>query len=223
MTLPLIDKQDSFEIIRDAIAVILATETAGQQAAATAAGKDPELWKFRVYTERANPWGQYIAQPLVDKSPIVDVWFNTGTASRGKSSGRQRQHFDGVFHIDCYGYGESADDPGGGHLPGDREAAYNSHRAARLVRNILMAGDYEWLGLRGLVGQRWVETITSFQPQQGERATQNILATRIALAASYNETTAPGDESNLLEYVSVGIKRASDGEVLATVDIDYTV
>ena len=41
----LIDKQDSFEIVRDKIGLILASESASQQALATAAAKDPDLWR----------------------------------------------------------------------------------------------------------------------------------------------------------------------------------
>ena len=56
-TLPsLIDKQDSFEIVRDQIAGILYENQLAQQALAVTAGKDPALWELRVFTEATNPW-----------------------------------------------------------------------------------------------------------------------------------------------------------------------
>ena len=55
----LIDKEDTFEIVRNQIALILANESASQVALATTAGKpDPNLWALKVYTERSNPWEQ---------------------------------------------------------------------------------------------------------------------------------------------------------------------
>ena len=50
MTLPLIDKLDTFEIVRDEIAAILATEIASQEALA-AGEPDPTLWRLRVFLE----------------------------------------------------------------------------------------------------------------------------------------------------------------------------
>ena len=64
MTLPLIDKQDSFEIVRDQIAAILKTEITSQIALATTAGKpNPDDWKLRIFSERANPWEQFLNGP----------------------------------------------------------------------------------------------------------------------------------------------------------------
>ena len=44
--LSLIDKQDSFEIVRDKIALILANEIASQQVLAKADSRNPDDWKF---------------------------------------------------------------------------------------------------------------------------------------------------------------------------------
>jgi len=71
----LIDKQDSFEIIRDQIAAILSTEVASQMALAIAEAKEPNDWKMRIFIERSNPWEQWLNNPTEDKSPIVNVWY----------------------------------------------------------------------------------------------------------------------------------------------------
>ena len=222
MTIPtLIDKQDTFEIVRDKIAVILATETASQQALAVAAAKDPEEWKFRVFTERSNPWEQFLNDPENDPSPLVCVWWDNSNFPEGMGNTSARQQATGLFNIDCYGFGISADVPAGGHEAGDEQAAFAMQRVVRLVRNILMSSEYIYLELRGTVGQRWPQSITSFQPQIDNRAVQKIVAARIALRVTFNEFAPQGAET-ILEELSVTIKRAEDGEVLAEAEFDYT-
>lgn len=215
----LIDKVDNFELVRDEIAAILVTESAAQQALAVTAGKDPANWKLRVYTERSNPWEAW-QNDQTDRSPIVNVWFDNSRFDEKSSNNIERQKSETVFNIDCYGYGQSANDPTGGHIPGDREAALESQRAIRLVRNILMAAEYRYLGLRGLVWQRWPQSITAFQPQQDSRTIQHIVAARIAFRVDFNEL-APQIPEETLEFVSVDVKRTEDGEIVLEADYEY--
>lgn len=219
MALPLIDKQDNFEIIRDQIALILATETVAQVALATAAAKpNPDDWKLRIFTERSNPWEQLL-NSQADRSPIVNVWFENSNFEKGASNISERQKAEGVFNIDCYGYGIAADDGGTGHTPGDKEAALQVHTALRLIRNILMASENTYLGLRGLVWQRWPQNITVFQPQIDNRTIQQIVGARLAFRVVFNEFSPQFTGSNL-ELVSVDVNRAEDGQIL--VEADYT-
>lgn len=103
----LIDKQDTVEIIRDQIAAILALETTAQQALATAAAKDPDLWKLRIYQERANPW-ENLPSKTDDRSPVVNVWWDSSTFDMSASNIVERQKSSATINIDCYGYGISA-------------------------------------------------------------------------------------------------------------------
>jgi len=216
----LIDKQDNFEVIRDQIAAILVTEIASQQALATAAAKDPNEWKLRIFAERSNPWEQYLNNSGNDPSPIVNIWYDNSNFDQSGSNIQERQKTEGIFNIDCYGYGVSEDD-GAGHKPGDREAAYEVQKALRLVRNILMAGEYTYLGLRGLVWQRWPQSITVFQPQIDGRQIQQIVGARIAFRVVFNEFS-PQVIAETLELLSVDVKRAEDGEIVLEADYDYT-
>ncbi len=100
----LIDRPDGFEIVRDQVAAILATEQANQQALATAAGKDPSPWALNVYQERSNPWEQYLNNQN-DLTPIVNVWFDSASYDQGASSVVDRQCSDTIINIDCYGCG----------------------------------------------------------------------------------------------------------------------
>lgn len=220
MTLQLIDKQDTFEIVRDQIAAILATEIASQQALATAASKDPALWKLRIYTERANPWEQFLNNQA-DQSPLVNVYFDTSNFNASASNIVERQQVSATYNLDIIGYGQAADVPAGGHKPGDKEAAFAAQRAVRLVRNILMAGEYTYLDLRGTVWKRWVQSVTSFQLPLDANPAQRLHGARIAFVVDFNELS-PQVQGDTLELISTTVTRADDGEILINADYDYT-
>lgn len=215
----LIDKQDTFEIIRDQIAAILATESASQQALATAAAKDPALWALKVYTERSNPWEQYLNENP-DETPIVNVWYEDSNFDAGASNIVERQKTTATFNIDCYGYGVSSDDGASGHIPGDREAAFVVQRAIRLVRNILMSAEYTYLGLRGTVWQRWARGVQVFQPQLENNTSNQIVAARVSFQVVFNEFS-PQYDLETLELISATVLRAEDGEIVIEADYQY--
>lgn len=214
----LIDKLDSFEIIRDEIAAILAAETASQQALAVTASKDPEPWKFQVYAERGNPWEKW-TNDLADRSPIVNVWFDSSTYDGKASNVVERQKAEGVFNVDCYALGVAHED-GAGHAPGDEAAARNVQATARLVRNILMSSEYIYLNLRGVVWKRFPQSLTVFQPQGTERASIQVLGARFALSVHFNETS-PQYVGENLELISTQVQRAADGALYF--DADFVV
>ncbi len=215
----LIDKLDNFEIIRDQIAAILVSEVASQEALATLGGKNPDDWKLRVYTEASNPWGAFQNDPA-DRSPIVNVWFDSENFDEAASNVVQTQKATGTYNIDCVGYAVSAAD-GAGHKPGDREAALEAHRALRLVRNILMAAEYTYLGLRGVVWQRWPQSVTVFQPTEGANPLQNVVGARLALRVGYNEES-PQITGVILETVKIDVKRTEDGLIVLEAQYDST-
>lgn len=219
MALELIDKRDNFEIIRDQIAAIILTESIAQQALALAAGKpDPSLWKLRVFVERHLPWEQFRDPNPVDKSPLVAVWFDNTSFNRSKSDAVARQHSETVFNIDCIGYGGASDNVAGGFNPSDREAAFATQRAIRLVRNILMAAENQDLQLpQGSIGERWPQSITSFSPEIDNQAVQGIWGARLALFVTFNEFS-PQVAGETLEEVGITVNRLSNGELYFEAD-----
>lgn len=220
MIAELIDKRDSFEVIRDQVAAILATESASQMALATAAGKDPDDWKLRVYLERSNPW-EALLNEQNDRSPVINVWYDNSNFDARAGNTIERQKSESVFNVDCFGFAVSRDTPGGGHTAGDEEAALEVQRALRLVRNILMAGAYTYLGLRGLVWSRWPQSVTVFQPQIEARQIQQVVGARLAFKVVFNEFS-PQVPAETLELISAGVNRSEDGQVLVTADYDHT-
>ena len=217
----LIDKQDNFEVIRDQIAFILVSEIANQMALATAAEKDPEDWRLKVYTERSNPWELFSDVKCSDPvpPPIVNIWYDNSSFDQKAGNVVFRQKSDTVYNIDCYGYGRSSDDGGTGHTAGDKSAALAVQKAIRLVRNILMAAEYTYLDLRGTVWQRWPQSITVFQPQIDSRTVQNIVGARVALRVGFNEFS-PQINGEELELLSISVTRAEDGEIYLEADYE---
>lgn len=216
----LIDKRDTVEIIRDQISALLAVESASQMALAAIAGKDPEFWRLRVYQERANPWE---ALNDTDRSPIINVWWDSSTFDRSAGNTVERQKSSATINVDCYGFGRSAETVDG-HAAGDQMAAEEAQRAVRLVRNILMAGEYTYLGFprpSGVVWTRWVESISSFQPQQDNQNHSQVVGARLALRVDFNEFS-PQVTPVELELLSAQVQRDSDGLVLVQTDYDYT-
>lgn len=222
MALELIDRPDTFELVRDKVAALLVAEVANQQALATAAGKDPTAWKLRVFTERSNAWEQFADGPPQDRSPIVNVWFDRSTFDPRASNTVERQKAEAYFNVDCIGYGVAQDNAGGGHKAGDQEAALEAHKALRLVRSILMAAEHTYLGLRGVVWQRWPDSVTTFQPRGlDDRPAQQIVGARLALRVTFNEMS-PQTAAQTLEQIGLTVYRAEDGEVVLRADYDTT-
>jgi hypothetical protein len=128
----------------------------------------------------------------------------------------------GQFNIDVVGFGVSRDTLTG-HDPGDEAAARAAARGLRLVRNMLMASYYTYLGadLRGTVGQRWVSNVASFQPQATSRELAQSVGARLTLSVRYDEFS-PQYPPVQLEYMANRITRASDGRLLVQVDFDFT-
>jgi len=220
MTIPnLIDKQDTSEIVRDKIASILVSEIASQMALATTAGKDPDDWKLRIFTERANPWEQWL-NDQTDESPIVNIWFDNASFDMRSSNSIDRQKSSGIFNIDCYGYGRAKDDGGGGHKPGDREGALQAQKALRLVRNILFSAEYTYLGLRGLVWRCWQQSTNVFQPSGDGQILQKIVGARLAVECEYNEF-APEFDLETLDLIAVDVLRTEDGQIVLEADYLY--
>lgn len=219
MTIPLIDKQDNFETVGLQIAAILTQATIDQQALALAAAKDPELWKFDVFSEKYNPFGVF--QNDKNATSVVNVWYDTSNFNPANGDVVSRQKDDAVFNIDVYAAVAATDNPSGGHNPTDESTVLALHRIIRLVRNIIMHPDNTYLQLKGTVWRRWINSKEKFQPQTGDSPVENVIADRISLSVSFNETPVI-EEFPELEVVGITAKRAVDGKIILEADFDTT-
>ena len=227
MTIPLIDKQDFFEIVLTQIGAILAAETIAQQALAIAASKDPELWKFDVYVNRYNP--EEVFQTDSNATPIVNVWHDNSNFPEKDSQSVGRQVSLSTYNLDIYAGASSSDNSSGGYNRGDEESSENLNRIIRLVRNIIMHPDNLYLQLFLLVNgrrqngiwKRWVESFQRFQPQIDDRPLQNIIASRCSLQVQFNEMTVI-ETYEPLEVINIEAKRAEDGKIVFETQFDTT-
>jgi len=214
----LIEGVDNRRLIGDQIAAILAVESAGQQVIATAESKDPLLWKLRVFRERVNPFAEWLEAspedaPAVVHPPIINVAFNDGTDDAAVGTSVESQKFDATYNIDCYGYGVAAAQYDGGHLPGDEAAANEADRAATLVRRILMAAHYTYLGLQGTVWRRRILSVTAFDPESDGRTVQQVSAVRLVLGCMFNELSPQHPPQDTLAEILATVHRGETGEI----------
>ena len=226
MPLPLIDKKDNFELVRDEIAAILAKETANQQALAISAAKDPKLWAFNVFKERSDVWASLLeTEDPVD--PVVNVWFESADFAGDQSFNALKQTAEpGIFNIDIFTASINKKNVGDGYIIADKQAALDCQRIMRLIRNILFSvppdssqpgEDYTWLNMRGVVGRRHIQGITRFQPGYKEQAVP-VVAARIVLAVKYLETGLEGPDNDF-DLVQLETTTSTGGQVEYTFDL----
>ena len=223
----LINKQDNFEIVRDQIAGILVAEQQNQYNLAVAEPvPDPNDWVWNTYLERSRPWEALVESVhddgiIFDETPLVNIWFDTGSFDMSKGGTVERQAMQASYNIDVYAAAVSADNDAGGYDTGDELASLRVQRVLKFCRNILMAGINTYLQLKGTVWKRWPSAITMFQPQQNDLPVQHVVAGRFVLNVSFNEFS-PQVTPETLESVFTEVKRQSDGKVLLELEYDTT-
>ncbi|HET9954172.1 MAG TPA: hypothetical protein VFQ61_06700 [Polyangiaceae bacterium] len=208
---------DGLVLVRDQIATILAVESAGQMALAAQVGADPMPWYLRVFTERTAPWESYLLEPsggTSDMGPIVNVSWESTQFDLKHGNVVSAQRGGGLFHIDCYAYAVSADDGLSGHVPGDEQAKREVQRVLGLVRKILMAAHYTYLGLPGRVARRWVTAENALSAAVDDRSLQRVAAARLSLQVEYGEQ-APQVTGPPLREVVTSFKRSDTGQLIA--------
>jgi hypothetical protein len=218
MITSLIEKKDNFQIVRDQIAAILKLNVTNQMALAAASGKDETLWDLRVFSERNNPWEEF-QDAEGPEAPIVNVWYDSSDFDDAGSSSVNNQKTNAMYNVDIYACGVSAE-TADGHSSGDESAALTLHNATCLVRNILMAGAYTYLGLRGTVWGRKVTAVNIFQPSADNATVQNIIGARISFRVTFTEES-PQVDGVLLEAIVIQVDRAENGEIL--VQMEYPI
>lgn len=218
----LINKQDSFEIIRDQIAAILEIEKENQK---VLAGPSADDYDFKVYIEKFHPWELLIDSngDLIGDTKLANVFFDTTSQNSSQTSQASQTHvYDGIINIDCYGAKITEEISEGTHNAGDELTARESQRVARLARNILAYNEYyPKLALSGIVNNFTIKQLNSLQPNIQDRPSSNIMVTRIMLQINYNEfnfATVPAT----LGLLTSKCTRAEDGSLYFQTDFDYT-
>lgn len=216
MTLPLITAVEGFESVRNAVANILAAQSVLQQALATSAEEDPNLWKLNVYTELSNPINIFADEDNIDKM-LVNVWYDSSATMNNQSS-NVMQVTTSIINVDCIA-AAITQETATGQTAGDREASERAQYVAKLCRRILMHPDFYNLGLSSIVRTRTMTNRTTMRID--ENTSFHIGAVRLQFDVTHNETvdleTLSASEGALIK-----IKRSPTGEIQAQMDFDWS-
>ena len=164
--------RQSYELVGDRLAEILADELPEQFALSTAATELKSVLQAQVFTERIVPF---------DKTEVPCV--NVQLAS-GDYSGQTVKQADGAytFFIDCYASAKNTDD-----VKGDQYALVKLKKLMGVIRAILQDTRYLTLGYsRGFVMSRQVTGIAISNNAQQDAA--HIVMGRITMTVKVPET-----------------------------------
>lgn len=225
MTIPLIQAQDGFEAVRDAMANILAAESVKQQAAAVAWNAahptDPQLnpddWKLDIFVERTNPIELFRCDDTRD-SLVVSIWYessNTGNSTLANQVTTSR------IIVDCLAAGVTTETDTG-QEPADEVAKMRAQLVARLCRRILMHPEYKQFVLPSIVHYHRMTSRQSFPGNSPEIPTPHVSGVQLQFDVTHNEgfdfETLTASEGALIT-----ITRTPGGQVVAQMDYDWTV
>lgn len=159
-----------FETIRDAIGVILATELAKQKTLTTNI-----LFDAPVYVERFVPFDN-------TEIPAVNVVYND---TKFTNQDHLSQTGESTYYIDVV---TSANDSTS--IRGDKQASINCQKLLGVIRAILSAGEYRFLGLaQGIVQNKTISDITISQPSFNGDSLHTISG-RLTIRIKANETNS---------------------------------
>lgn len=205
----LLNTPDNVEIIRDQICGILAIELDNQYELAKQAG-DPvaDDYNIKVHQEETEPWS--ITTESDSKAfPLVNVCLQDVSAQAGSTSTDKRAS-RASFNLDCYCSGSFNGDGTGG-----RHAVTKAWKAARVIRNIIDAASYTYLGLRGIVTSRQIQSIETGLPNLND-ASINVCICRIRLVVDYYEHS-PQVSGPIIEPIHISIND-NNGVVIADIN-----
>jgi hypothetical protein len=164
----LIEGPDIMETVRDQVAAVLSLELQNQFALAKEkAAPNTADYNVPVYVENGRP---YEASGDTPMQRFINVQLPKVSALPANARiGNQKTQ--AAFYIDCIACGNDS-----GNFRDDKSAAHRAWRVCRLVRRILMADVYAYLGMRGIVGSRVVSLIEAGTPERTTLDRESALA-----------------------------------------------
>ena len=206
----LLSTPDNVEIIRDQLCGILALECAHQyELAQEGHSTVAEDFNIKVYLENDEPW-ELQTEEDKDVFPLVNVSLQGAKSDSGSTSTNSTAR-TATFFVDCYASGIFD----GSGLSG-RMAVIKAWKTARIVRNILEAANYAYLGLRGVVSKRAITDFETGMPKT-QNAAIRVCVVRLKLDVSYTEVS-PQVSGVEIDPISLSI---TDDTGLVVVDMKY--
>jgi hypothetical protein len=227
----LIDPTMSLHLVRDRIGEILITECESQKQLATAGGKEPRLWDYRVFAQQRDPIDCYTHTPrngTPDARPILNVAISGETLTEKGGSVRQLINpYNAEYFVTAFGYG-IAQETSEGHKPAEDVALEHAERTIGLARAILLADPYRYLvtkvndPVRKLVRSRKNTNLRYEQVSIGEGHTFFIQAITMNLIVDLDEVVRERS-STPLDAILINVRRADNGELfLLQHEVDTT-
>jgi hypothetical protein len=210
----LFSRQLNAHLVSEAVATILANEEANQRALAEAAGLDPEPLRVRVYIGRSAPITDWIdVTSDTDVSPIINVRLDRTEYPGGNVIEQQRNQVR--IPVECFAVGVASQSPDG-FVHAETLSLERLYSVVSFARKVLMAAENTYLGMRGVVSKRWIES-ESYLPVDFDQdpRTQHVRACKLSLVADSYELS-PQTTGVPMASVRVRLLKASDGQVLAS-------
>ena len=171
-----------FELIRDSIGVILATEIANQKLLTS-----NNLFDAVTYLER------FVAFDPTELPAINVVYNDTKFTNQDMVS----QTGENTYYIDVV---TSAEDSST--MRGDKQASINCHKLLGVIRTILSAGEYRFLGLaQGIVQTKTISSISISQPSSNSDSL-HVISGRLEIKIKANESNNDLPSIDLTEIFS---------------------
>jgi hypothetical protein len=210
----LLDQFDNVEKIRSNIAAILKTELVSQHQKATEQNlQDAADYKISVYLERERPWELAGDSSGNSPFPLVNIQLVGYRKDNGPGETVNRKKYIGEFFIDCYAKG-SPENPD---YFDDTDATIRAWKIERIIRNILMAGPYTYLGMRNIVRGREITEARTGAPTNItgniEESAISVTICRIFMSVLFYEESP---QVSGVEYDGMSFKASTtpEGEVI---------
>ncbi|MGL4981722.1 MAG: hypothetical protein ACRC4W_02485 [Treponemataceae bacterium] len=205
--IPLISEKDNIELIRHRIVEILSFELENQKNLAESAGlSDKDLYNIAIFEEALRPY-DYDHQHF----PLINVLLNETQEQKGSNAILGSQNYTANFEIQCYAKGTSFDEQG--EFISDVQQSFTSAWVvARLVRNILMSGQYAFFGMKKKVLRRRLSGLKAGVPSDLAQAGFSVACVVLSFSVDFFED-AP--EVSPIEIDEFGFKIVDDnGRIL---------
>lgn len=190
MITQLLNTNNSFEIVRDAVASILYTELNEQLALAIAAPDPVYEALLRSFfdqqpdtTDELNLFVERFVRFDVTELNNINLYWDRSFLGKGTQITNQKSNARIIIDVNVHHKGTEDD-------RGDKKASLVLQKMIGVIRSIIMHGNYVTLGFaRPFIERRWIEDMNNFRPQENENRVNidNIITGNLALSVEFKE------------------------------------
>ncbi len=190
MITQLLNTNNSFEVVRDAVAAILYNELNEQLALAIAAPDSVYEALLRSFfdqqpdtTDELNLFVERFVRFNITELNAINLFWDRSLLSKGTQISNQESNTKIIIEVIVAHKG--TDD-----IRGDSLASLNLQKMLGVIRSIIMHGNYITLGFaRPFIERRWVNDLNNFRPQENENrvTVDNIISGSVSLNVEFKE------------------------------------